>query len=89
MNEEKLVKLLKEHFPTKQEFGSLVHTVNGINEELKSIKSDIKEIRDDIDEIKPSIKALDKILEQHPIERIDRLEKHNRLPVFIPILQED
>jgi len=103
MNEEKLVKLLKEHFPTKKEFGVLAHnvsdlthnvnglvnTVNGMNEELKSIKSDIKEIKDDIEEIKPSIKALDKILEQHPIERVERLEKHNRLPAFISTSQED
>ncbi|OHA87201.1 MAG: hypothetical protein A3A96_02605 [Candidatus Zambryskibacteria bacterium RIFCSPLOWO2_01_FULL_39_39] len=89
MNEEKLVKLLKEHFPTKKEFGDLAHTVNGISEEIKTIKFDIKEIRNDIEEIKPSIKALDKILEENPIERIGRLEKHNNLPIFIPTSQED
>lgn len=89
MNEENLIKLLKENFPTKKEFGDLVHTVNGINEDIKAMKADIKVIQEDIDEIKPSIKSLDKILEQHPIERIERLEVHNHLPSFNLVSQEE
>jgi hypothetical protein len=55
-----------------------------IGVQLKDIRMELKEIREDIKEIKPSVKPLDQILEQHPIERITRLENHAKLPAFVP-----
>jgi len=55
-----------------------------IGVQLRDIRSDLKEMKEDINELKPSAKSLDKILEQHPMERITRLEKHSKLPPFVP-----
>ena len=119
MDEQKLIKLLKQHFPSKKDYGLLrkdfeefrsfvirnVATKKEFVEfkdemmefknetrqsfynmgiSLKSIEDDVKEIREDIDEIKPSVEPLDKILEQCPVERITRLEKHAKLSPFVP-----
>lgn len=90
MDEHKLIKLLKEHFPTREEFFDFktdtLKSFADLGVNLRSIQSEIKEMREDIDELKPSAKSLDKILEDHPIERIGRLEKHNKLPTFVPSL---
>ena len=135
MDEQKLVKLLKEHFPSKEEFVSLdkkvdtldwkitalngavatldgkvsfldrevrslrqeflifkdetVKSFNDASVSLKVISNNIEDLKAANNEIEPSVKALDKLLEQNPAERIDRLEKHVGLPVFIPSLVED
>jgi hypothetical protein len=76
MDEHKLIKLLKEHFPTREEFFDFktdtLKSFADLGVNLRSIQSEIKEMREDIDELKPSAKSLDKILEDHPIERIAR-----------------
>jgi|SRR3989344_1934387 len=50
------------------------------------IREDIKIINEKLDDLKPSAKSLDSILEQHPIPRIERLEKHANLSPFTPTL---
>ena len=87
MNEQKLVKLLEEHFPTKQEFGTLKNDFNGLKEQFAVLQKDVnngfKEVNEKLDELKSSSNSLDRILEQHPIPRIERLEQHAKLPVFV------
>jgi archaellum component FlaC len=46
---------------------------------------DVGEIKTDIREIKPPVKSLN---EEHPIERIIRLEKHSKLPEFVSNLAD-
>jgi archaellum component FlaC len=114
MDEQKLIKLLEKHFPTKPEFIGLKGEVSNLGNEVGSLKMEVgglkkefggmrqefnqlsnevgslrkdmvngfQEINEKLYELTSSAKALDKILEQHPIERIKRLEKHAHLPAF-------
>ena len=88
MDEEKLVKLLEKKFVTKNEFsefrGENHKSFYDVSIQLRDIKTELKEIKEDINELKPSAKSLDKILEQYPIERINRLERHSKLSPFVP-----
>jgi hypothetical protein len=99
MDEQKLVKLLKEHFPTKEEFGSFKTEMHEFKAEMyevgketrsefRLIREDLKEIKEKLDDVKSSANALDGILEQNPIPRIERLEKHIGLEEFVPVLQD-
>jgi hypothetical protein len=53
-------------------------------ESFKDIDEHLNDIDEKLKEVKPLEKSFDKILEQHPIERITRLEKHAKLPEFSP-----
>lgn len=97
MNEEKLIKLLEKHFPSKSDFvGFKKEFVDfkiemydfrkEMKEELKNINQLIERMDDNLKELKPSSKALDMILEKHPLERIERIEKHVQLPTFVPAI---
>jgi|SRR3989344_4195988 len=111
MNEEKLVKLLEKHFPTKREFLdmtkhlddldgrvmtlkhrliSFVGDMEEFRKEMREFKAETKEefkiLREKIDDLKHSSNTFDKILEKHPIERIERLEKHTNLSPFVPAI---
>ncbi len=114
MDEEKLIKLLEERFPTKKEFlevsknledldgrvlslkhqqYSFILEMHGFKkdtrEALKSIGERLEGIEGKLDELKASANTFDEMLEQYPIERIARLEKHNKLPTFVPSLTEE
>jgi hypothetical protein len=97
MDEQKLIKLLKENFSTKEDHKSLRNEIlefktetqksfYDINTQLRGIRTELKEMGENINELKPSAKSLDEILVQYPIERIERLEKHSKLPKFVPVL---
>ena len=47
------------------------------------------ELDENISEIKASTSVLDTVLEKHPIERIDRLEKHLNFPRFVVATAEE
>ena len=131
MDEQKFVKLLKEHFPSKadhealrsevtdlrdavgslrqemhQEIGSLrqeMHQEIGslrqemrqeigslrqeMHQEIDSLRQETKEgfeeVKESIEDLKASSQVLDKILEEHPVFRIKRLEAHIGLPPYI------
>lgn len=119
MNEEKLITLLQEYFPSKKDLQTELSIVKTDISELRSemqneigkvrselgngigtVRSEIFELRhevngrfsqvlESIEDIKPSTRTLDTILEQYPIERIDRLEKHTGLPPYVPVLVEE
>jgi soluble cytochrome b562 len=121
MDENKLIKLLEEKFPTKGEFNGLKQDVIELKTDVGTLKQDVNELRNDvgtlkqefkefkhefrilyktvvdgfkevsdnIEELKSSAKTLDKILEASPIERINRLEKHAGLPVFVATVSEE
>lgn len=78
MNEDKILKILN----------TLVLDVHGFKKDTKerfdSIDNRLEEIDEKLDELKSSSNVLDEILVEHPIERIVRLEKHSKLPPFIP-----
>ncbi len=79
MNEEKLIELMKEHFPTKGEFlGS-----------VKDIRQDIAELKESGEQFKASSDALDTVLEAHPVKRINRLEDHLGLPKYVHATNEE
>lgn len=100
MDESKLIVLLKEHFPSKEEFSSLKGEVSGLKagfsnlqEQVTDLQREVREgfskLSDSIDELKDSSGTLDTILEQYPVERIERLEMHAGLPPFMPMAIED
>ncbi|OHB18386.1 MAG: hypothetical protein A2749_02710 [Parcubacteria group bacterium RIFCSPHIGHO2_01_FULL_45_26] len=79
MNEEKLVELLKTHFPTKSE----------INLRFTEVYNRFDEVIEKLDDLKASAGAVDDILEQHPVPRIERIEKHLGLPKFVSAISEE
>ncbi len=79
MNEEKLLELLKQHFPTREDHQAL----------LNEMRSEFADVKEHLTDLKASAKALDKILERHPIPRIERLEKHAGLPPYAAVGAED
>ncbi|HEY4515048.1 MAG TPA: hypothetical protein VJJ22_02720 [Candidatus Paceibacterota bacterium] len=90
MDEEKILKSIDK---VQNSLNGLIETVSGIQQELSSFK---KETREDFTEVKEGIKELkatanvtDKILEQHPIERIERIETTINLPMFVPTVSEE
>lgn len=97
MDKKELLEILEAHFPTKEEHKSLVQKVSGIeknvselkevveehSKKLKRIDVGVQELNEKLDESRASNEALDKVLEKHPIERIERVEKHLNLPNFV------
>ena len=79
MNEEKLVELLKTHFQTKSE----------INLRFTEVYNRFDEVIEKLDDLKASAGAVDDILEQHPVPRIERIEKHLGLPKFVSAISEE
>ncbi|MDO8554976.1 MAG: hypothetical protein Q7R75_00195 [bacterium] len=63
MDEQKLVKLLKEHFPSKADHEALRSEVVGLRDEMRE---GFEEVKESIEDLKASSRALDKILEEHP-----------------------
>jgi hypothetical protein len=72
----------------KHRMYNFISDMEEFRKEIREFKMETREdarmLGEKIDEIKPSAKSLDKILEQYPIERIVRLEKHSKLPEFSP-----
>lgn len=58
-------------------------------EEFKSISQNFENINEKLDQLKSSSNTLDSILEQYPIERIKRLEKHSKLSPFVPVVSAE
>ena len=109
MDEQKFVKLLKEHFPSKadhealrSEVTDLRDAVGGLRQEMhqeigslrqemhqeidslrQETKEGFEEVKESIEDLKASSQVLDKILEEHPVFRIKRLEAHIGLPPYI------
>ena len=79
MNEERLIELMKQTFPTKGE----------INTRFNDIERRLDLVNESLDELKATSNTVDKILEAHPVERIVRLEQHNRLPNYVHALVEE
>lgn len=80
MNEDKILKILN----------ALVLDIHGFKKDTKerfdSVDEHLEEIDEKLDELKSSSNVLDNILVEHPIERIVRLEKHSKLPSFMPAI---
>ena len=86
MDKKELVEILTEHFPTKDDFSNLVRRVISIEHELDIFSTKVNE---KLDDLKASSGALDKILEQQPIRRIERLESHVSLPPFSSVVHDE
>ena len=73
--------------------GKLETRVDSLEHEIVGLRKDMNagfEIVDEkLDDLKASARALDSILEQHPIPRIERLEKHVHLPPYAHTFEED
>ncbi len=82
MEKKELIEILTEHFPTKDEFSNLVRRVG-------NMEGSLEDVHEKLDVLTASSDALDHVFEQHPIERIERLESHTHLPAFSPTVRED
>ena len=54
-----------------------------ISSDIFSVLHEVERINIKIDELKSSSNTLDKILTKYPIQRIERLEHHAKLPAFV------
>ena len=72
----------------------VLKVLSSVQEEVREIRNNQKEhsnqsdksheeILESIQELRASANTTDNMLEQHPLERIERLEVHNRLPRFV------
>ncbi len=86
MNEEKLLELLKQHFPTREDHHALAQEMRS---SFLEMREHFKQVDGKLDDLQASARALDKILERYPIERVERIEKHVGLPSFVPVGVED
>ena len=92
MEDMKLVALLKEHFPTKadmnERFTKVDVQLSETNLQFTELRREMHEgfskMQDGLDDLAASAHALDGVLEQYPIERIERLEARAGLPQFVP-----
>ena len=82
MDRKELLEVLEAHFPTKEEHTALAQKV-------QRISTDVSDINDKLDALAASSEALDKILEAHPIPRIERVEKHLNLPQFVAATSDE
>jgi len=82
-----------EMFATKKDFNDFKMEIYEFRKEtrdgFKNMEENFKQINDKLGELKSSANALDKILEQHPIQRIERLESHANLSPFVPTVEEE
>ncbi len=74
-----LIEEMKEYFPTKGEMNTRFNEM-----EERWDKQDIVN-----EEVLSSVKVLDKVLEQHPVPRIKRIESHLNLSPFVFDLEEE
>ena len=89
MNEERLIELRKETFPTKHDLEDRFLTKGEFLSSIKDVRGDIAALRQSTEESKATSNVVDTILEAHPIERIVRLEKHTSLPKYVHTEQEE
>lgn len=93
MDEQKLVKLLKEHFPSKNDFETFKSEFVGLKSDVsdwgRKMAEGFEEIKESIEDLKASSLVLDKILEQEPIPRIERLEKHAGFSPYVSASVEE
>ena len=86
MNEEKLIKILKENFSTKEETDSRFREMSS---RFNEIDTHLEKMDEKLDDLKASSSAFDNILEKHPIPRIERIEKHLDLPTYAHSVVEE
>lgn len=86
MNEEKLLELLKQHFPTREDHYALMQEMRS---SFLEMREHFKQVDEKLDDLHASARALDKVLERYPIPRIERIEKHVGLPPYVPAGAED
>ena len=67
MNEEKLVELLKEHFPSRQDHQALLQEMRG---GFTDMKEHFNIVDEKLDNLKSSSNVLDTILEKHPSSEV-------------------
>ncbi|MDB5254305.1 MAG: hypothetical protein JWL80_371 [Parcubacteria group bacterium] len=98
--EQKLLPLMKEHFPTKAELQGLISDWSEFKTEMREFKlgmfqwrkdadNKFNTIDDKLDTLVDSANALDLFLEQHPLERIQRVERCVNLGPYVATWQED
>ena len=88
MDDKSLVKLLKEYFYTKPEMEERFATKDDLERfatkgDLSTLAREMREgfgaVNEKLDNLTASSRAVDTLLEAHPIERIERLEAHAHL----------
>lgn len=93
MNDEQLIKLLKDNFPDRADHDQLVAALAELHTAMNHRFNIVSERFDDVDEslrdLKASARALDEVLEAHPLPRIKRLEQRAGFPPYIPTLAEE
>ena len=91
MNEEQFKKLLRDElngFATKADLSQFAtkDDIHEVRQDLRQFKAavagDFETVNEKLDELKASADSHDRLLEQYPVERIERLEKHAKLPTF-------
>ena len=80
------MELLKQHFPTREDYYALMQEMRS---GFLKMREHFYQTDEKLDDLQASARVLDKILEQHPIPRIERIEKHIGLPAFIPVGAEN
>ena len=100
MSNDDLIKTLRDLFPTKTDHQELRSEITGLRTDHQELRVEITGLRkemnqrfSDVDEslgeLKASAKALDHVLEKHPIERLTRLEDHLHLPSYEAVIAEE
>lgn len=73
--------------------GDVTSDIGGLKSDMttlrKEMNSQFETVNDKLDDLKASANTLDDILEQHPIPRIERLEKHAHLPPYVRAFAEE
>ena len=71
----------------RQQLSDEFHSeITGLRREMRE---DFTEVKDSLSDLKASSRALDDVLEQHPVPRIERIEERLELPAYIPVAVED
>ncbi|HEY4493724.1 MAG TPA: hypothetical protein VJB98_03840 [Candidatus Paceibacterota bacterium] len=69
-----------------QSLAGVQKSVNDLSSDLRSFKKEVRDeftqVHESLAELKASAGATDKILEQHPVKRIERIESHLNLTKF-------
>jgi len=58
-------------------------------ENFKSVNERLDVMDEKLNELKSSANTLDDILVEYPVQRIERLENHCKLPKFVPTTVEE
>lgn len=89
MNEERLIELMKQTFPSKHDLEDKFATKAEVHALREEMHEEFDQISDKLDILTASAHALDQVLEGHPLERLVRLEHHVGLPLYVPASEED